>query len=183
MTVAVNQPTRVSWWIPLVGGIAALIVAFFFFTSPVQASISAVLALGFWWVFVGILDLVHAFTRSERRGWNIFTGILGLLAGGVILAGFMQDRGAMTTFAVANVFVLMFGILGIMYGIMGLVAAFTGGGWAPGVLGALAVLFGFWILAKPLAATISLPWAIGFFLIFEGIFMIIAAFRLRSAAA
>ena len=47
-----------------------------------------VLALGFYWVFIGILDLVHAFTRSERRGWNIFTGILGLLAGGVILAGF-----------------------------------------------------------------------------------------------
>lgn len=182
MTAAVSQPARVSWWIPLVGGIAAIIVAILFFTNPVQTSITAVLALGFYWVFIGILDLVHAFTRSERRGWNIFTGILGLLAGGVILAGFMQDQRAMTTFAVANVFVLMFGIFGIMYGIMGLVAAFTGGGWVAGLLGALSVLFGFWILAKPLAATLSLPWALGFFLMLEGIFMIVAAFRLRSAS-
>jgi len=64
-----------------------------------------------------------------------------------------------------------------------LVEAFQGGGWGPGIMGGLSILFGILLWSNSLAATVMLPWVIAVFMIVGGIFAIIMAFRLRGASA
>ena len=68
-------------------------------------------------------------------------------------------------------------------GIVQLVEAFQGGGWGPGIMGALSILFGILLWSNSLAATVMLPWVIGIFMIVGGIFAIVLSFRLKGAGA
>lgn len=178
-------PTR--WWIPLVEGILAIILGILLLMNPLRTSAALVLALGLYWLVVGILELVGLLRDRRAWGWKLFMGIIGILAGGVIISGFVGGRGMglesmlQTTKVVGFAITWVIGFMAIMYGIVALIAAFRGGGWAPGAMGALGILFGLLILANPVAATLGLPMALGFVFIVVGIFMLVAAFRLRSA--
>jgi len=78
--------------------------------------------------------------------------------------------------------VIILGIQGIIMGIVSLIEAFQGGGWGPGIIGALSIIFGILIMGNTAAATLVLPWVIGAFMVVGGIFAIIMSFRLKSAA-
>ena len=64
-----------------------------------------------------------------------------------------------------------------------LIEAFRGGGWGPGIVGGLSIVFGFLLLANTMAATLVLPWVIAIFMLVGGIFAIFMSFRLKSAGA
>ncbi len=81
-----------------------------------------------------------------------------------------------------QVLVWVIGFLGIFFGVVLLVRAFQGDGWAPGILGVLSILLGLMLIGRPLASALVLPWVFGVFAIVGGILAIIAAFRFRSAA-
>jgi uncharacterized membrane protein HdeD (DUF308 family) len=68
-------------------------------------------------------------------------------------------------------------------GIIQLIEAFRGGGWGPGIIGGLSIVFGFLLLANTWAATLVLPWVLGVFLLIGGVFAIFMSFRLRRATA
>jgi uncharacterized membrane protein HdeD (DUF308 family) len=139
-----------------------------------------VLGLGLFWFVVGIIDLIRLFSDRTYWGWRLFSGILGILAGGLIVSGILgQNHPLGTAFVVGSTFTLVLGIMTIIYGVIGLIAAFRGEGWWPGVLGAIGILFGLFMLANPLATTLALPYSLGIVLIAGGIFLIIAAFRMR----
>src|SRR6478609_2801180 len=82
VAVAPTSPTR--WWYPLVEGIFAILLGLLFFANPVMTSVSTVLGLGLYWLFLGIMDIVHLFRDRSMWGWKLFSGILGILAGGLI---------------------------------------------------------------------------------------------------
>ncbi len=77
---------------------------------------------------------------------------------------------------------LILGIQGLIMGVISLLEAFQGGGWGPGIIGVLSIVFGVLILGNMAAATMVLPWVIGIFMIVGGIIAIVMSFRLRSAA-
>jgi len=113
-------------------------------------------------------------------GWKLCSGILGILAGGLIVSGIMgQNHPLGTAFAVGSGFTIVLGIITMMYGIMALIDAFRGGGVWAGVLGGFAILFSLLVLVNPLATTLALPWTLGILLLAWGIFLIVAAFRMR----
>lgn len=177
-TATAEQPTK--WWMPLVAGILAIIVGILFLTNPAVTSAAFVLVLGFYWLIIGILDIVGLFQDRTAWGWKLFTGILGIIAGLIIIGGFLwRDSPLAVTFAVGSAFVIVLGVLGIVYGIMALIAAFQGAGWGPGILGVVAIIFGIIILTQPLATTLGLPFVLGILLLVQGVLLIIAAFRLR----
>jgi uncharacterized membrane protein HdeD (DUF308 family) len=78
--------------------------------------LTVVLVLGFWWVLVGVLELVAAIASSEGRVWNIVWGVLGIIAGGIILAD--PGIGLITL-----VFIVGFGL--IIQGCVEIAAAWT----------------------------------------------------------
>lgn len=177
-------PTK--WWIPLVEGALAIILGILLLMNPMRTSAALVFALGLYWLVVGILELVGLLRDRTAWGWRLFMGIVGILAGGIILRGFLGENKGLesmlgTTVAVGLTFSVVIGIMAVVYGIVALIAAFRGGGWGAGIMGALGIIFGLLIMANPLAATVGLPMALGIVFIFAGIFMLVAAFRLRSA--
>lgn len=181
-TAAPAKTTR--WWIVLVEGILAIILGLLLLTNPIKASGALVLALGLYWIIIGILELVGLLRDRSAWGWKLFVGIIAILAGGVIVSGFLGGQSDLqtmlgTTFAVGLAFSWVIGFMAIMYGIIALIAAFRGGGWGAGIMGVLGILFGILILANTAAATIGLPIALGILFVFAGIFMLVAAFRAR----
>ena len=176
--VAPAAPTR--WWLPLVEGILAIILGLLFLANPLVTSVSFVFGLGLYWLVVGIIDLIRLFWDRTYWGWRLFTGIIGIIAGALIISGIMgQNHPLGTAFAVGSAFTFLLACLTIAYGVIGLIAAFRGEGWWPGVLGAIGIVFGLLMLFNPLAATAALPWSLGIVLIAGGIFLIIVAFRMR----
>ena len=70
----------------------------------------------------------------------------------------------------------------IITGIIELVAAFTTGlGWVLALAGALSILLGIVLLARPVAGILSLVWLIGIYAIIWGVLQIVRAIQARSA--
>lgn len=183
---AMAAPKPLPWWMPLVQGILSIIIGLLFLLQPVATSKTAVLVLGIYWLILGILDLFGLFRDRTAWGWKLFTGIVGILAGVLIISAFLGPEATtvsrlLTTTLLGVTFAVIIGLLGIMYGIVLLIQAFRGAGWGAGILGVLTIIFGIIILANPVATTLGLPLVIGIWLIVGGIFLMIAAFRMRSA--
>lgn len=174
-----TQARPVRWWIPLIEGIAAIIIGIFFLTNPLEASMTFVLALGIYWLIVGVMDIVRIFTDRRNWGWKLFAGIVAILAGLLIIGGFRQGDPLRVTFNVGSAMIIIIGIMGLLYGVIGLVQAFAGGGWWLGVMAVVSMIFGLIMLYRPIIMTLSLPFALGFLLIGGGIFLIFFAFRMR----
>lgn len=185
MTATATAPANTTkWWVLLVQGILAIILGILLLTNPIKTTGALVLALGIYWMIIGVLDLISLFRDRTAWGWKLFVGIIALLAGGIIVGGFIgSDSGVLsmlgTTAAVSWALVWVIGFMAVIYGIVALIAAFRGGGWAAAIMGVLGILFGLLILGNTFVAVASLPFALGILFIFGGIFLLVAAFRLR----
>ena len=80
---------------------------------------------------------------------------------------------------VGSVLVIVLGVQGLLVGIVGLIQAFQGAGWGAGILGAVSIIIGLWLLFNIGAATLALPWAIGLLAIVGGIAALVMAFQMR----
>ena len=171
------------WWLLLVQGIAAFVIGAILLWAPAKTKVETyqlgVWFLGVYWVVAGILDLVHMFTDHSAWGWKLFIGIVSILAGGWIL---MYPMAA--GLSLPRIFVLVLGIWGLMYGIILLIMAFSGGGWGAGILGVMGIIFGIILMANytALGAGLSMLWAAAVMGLIGGVVLIVQAFRQRKAA-
>jgi uncharacterized membrane protein HdeD (DUF308 family) len=177
-----NTQTAVSvpafpWWIVLIEGIFALIFGILLIAEPVITSVFLVTVLGFYWLIRGIFSIIQIFVGNSgiHWGWLLFSGILGILAGLVVLR-----QPLYATILVGSVLVIIVAIDGIIMGIVGLIQAFSGAGWGAGILGALSIIIGAILLANVWAATAVLPYVLAAFMIVGGIAAIFFSFRLRN---
>ncbi|WP_374686724.1 HdeD family acid-resistance protein [Promineifilum sp.] len=163
------------WWIPLIQGIALLIVGILLFTSPIRTTLFIVQVLALYWFLSGIFEIVSIFLDRTAWGWKLLGGIIGILAGYYILS--QPVAGALV---LGFTLVVVLGIQALIMGIVNVIQALRGAGWGIGVLGIINILFGVILLGNTLIATATLPWVIGAFAIVGGISAIFMAFRLRS---
>ncbi len=181
MSTAVNvkdlskSEKLVPWWLVLIEGIAAIILGIFFLVSPLKTTVLAIQFLGIWWLVSGIMSIISLFIDRTAWGWKLFSGILGMVAGSLIL---MYPGWGTLVVPVTIVFII--GIEGIIVGIIGLVQAFQGAGWGAGVLGVLSVIFGIWLMLDPVKFALVTPWVVGVFAIVGGILALVTAFRLKK---
>ncbi|HWZ18278.1 MAG TPA: DUF308 domain-containing protein [Ktedonobacteraceae bacterium] len=175
-TVVVEQ--GVPWWVVLVEGIFALIFGLLLITAPGTTSLFLVTVLGFYWLIRGIFSIIEIFipNTGTHWGWLLFMGILGIIAGMVVL------RNLAYATAVVGTFVIVFlAVDGLIMGIMGLIRAFTGGGWGPGILGILTIIIAIFLFTNLFGAVLALPIVLGAILIVGGIVAIFFSFRIRRA--
>jgi len=171
-----------SWGLILIEGIIAVVIGAILLWAPAKTKVDTyqilVAALGLYWVISGILTLVHMFQDHSAWGWKLFMGVISIIAGASILM-----YPVASGLALPRIFVLVLGIWGLMQGILMLVMAFKGGGWGVGILGGLMLLLGIYLVANWTSPGMGLAflWAAAFTAVIGGIFLIITAFRQRSA--
>jgi uncharacterized membrane protein HdeD (DUF308 family) len=134
--------------------------------------------VGIYWLIAGIFRIISIFIDSTLWGWKLFAGAIGIIAGVIIL---QHPIGG--GFAVAAAIVLILGIQGIILGTIGIISAFQGAGWGAGLMGALSVILGIFLLANWAEFTVITPVVVGIFMIIGGIVAIVASFQLKSATS
>jgi uncharacterized membrane protein HdeD (DUF308 family) len=172
-TTAVEKSGR-PWWLLLLEGIVAIIVGILLFTSTEKTVVVLVQFIGLYWLIRGIFDIVSIFIDHTAWGWKLFTGIIGIIAGVLILQNTLW-----AAFFVPTIMVWILGLYGIIGGIVMLIQAFQGGGWGVGIMGVILILLGIFILANTLLSTAVAIWLSGFVLVIGGIVAIVQAFRQR----
>jgi len=178
--VAVGAPERSLWWIPLVQGILTIVLGLLFLTNPAATSVTFAFIIGMWWFVRGIIDLVLMFVDHTMWGLKLFMGVLGIIAGWIVMSVVM-DTPLLGTLGLATAYVWVLGIMGIVMGVVDIVQAFKGAGWGRGLLGVLMIILGGWLVANPVGSAIYLPWVFGVLMIVFGIMAVAAAFQLKKA--
>lgn len=163
------------WWLILIEAILLIAIGVFLLVNPYRTFVSLIWALGLLWFIRGILDLVSLLWDRRMWGWKLVSGILGILAGWVVL---QHPLGSSVVVGQVTVWILAFS--GIFMGITSLVRAFQGAGWGTGLLGVVSIVLGVLLLANTAVAVSTLPWVIGIFAILGGILAIFAAFGVRG---
>jgi uncharacterized membrane protein HdeD (DUF308 family) len=169
-----TEAADLPWWLVLIEGIAVLILGLLMLSEPTMTSVLVVQFLGLYWFVAGIFKIVSLLVDRTLWGWRLFAGILGILAGIAVI-----QHPLWSTTLVGNTLIILLGFQGIFFGLVGLLAAFQGGGWAAGILGGVSILFGIVLLGNVWVATFTLPLVYGILAAGGGIATIIAAFRLR----
>ena len=162
------------WWLVLIEGIALVILGILLVIKPGMASLIFVQFLGIYWLIAGIFRIISIFLDRSMWGWKLFAGILGILAGIFVL-----QYPVWSPVVILSTMVIILGIQGIIYGGIGLFQAFKGAGWGAGILGAVSIAFGIYLLANIGAATLALPWVMGILAIAGGVAAVVMAFRLK----
>jgi len=180
MTAEVSADTAVApeksipWWLVLLEGIFAVIIGLLLLSKPGMTTAVLVQVIGIYWFIAGILNIVSIFIDHTAWGWKLFIGILGIVAGLLII-----QHPLWSTVLVPTTLIIVLGIEGLIIGAINIVRAFRGGGLGVGILGALSIIFGIILLMNPVIGAAALPWVLGIFAIVGGIVAVISAFRMR----
>ena len=170
------ETRQYPWWLILLGGILNLIVGILLLVNPAKTAIAFAWVLGLYWFVQGIFVLVGMFLDHSAWGWKLFMGVIGILAGIVVM-----PHPIASAVAIPSILVLLLGIQGLVVGGISLVLAFKGGGWGAGILGALSIVFGIILIANyaSLATVLTFIWIVAIFAIVGGCIQIYQAFKQR----
>lgn len=172
--IARFEQAGIPWWVVLLQGIAAVILGLLLLSAPAMTMVVLVRIVGIYWFVSGIFSIVAIFIDSTMWGWKLLAGLLGIIAGLIVL-----EHPLWSPFVVGGLLIIILGVEGLLIGLINLYQSFKGGGWGIGVLGALNVLVGIVLLANPLQAIIALPFVVGVLGLAFGIVAILAAFQMR----
>jgi uncharacterized membrane protein HdeD (DUF308 family) len=177
VTAAPSQARETDiWWIFLLQGIAGILLGLMLITAPGATLVALVTFLGFYWLITGVLSLVRVFVdRSIPWIWSLLSGVVGILAGLLVLR-----HPLLATVTVPTVLVIILGVQGLIMGVVEIIESFKGGGVGSFILGALNIVIGLLLLSQPIAAALVAPLVFGVLLLVQGIAHIIWAFRVRA---
>lgn len=175
-TMAVGADQSGIWWVFLLEGIAALIFGALLLTNPAATLVALAIFLGFYLLFIGVLELVRVFVdRSQPWYWSLLIGILGIAAGIIVL-----NHPLLTALALPATVVVYLGVLSLIMGVIGIIGGFSGGGIGSFLLGVVSLLIGVLLLGAPLTTALAVPFVFGILLAIEGLALIVYAFRVKG---
>ncbi len=175
VTATVESRQASIWWVFLLQGFAALLLGFMLLTAPGATLLSLVTFLGFYWIVSGVLSLVQMFVdRSVPWIWSLLIGIMGIAAGVLIVRHPM-----VAALTVPTAIVIVFGVEGLVMGVLELIGGFSGGGIGSFIRGAINLLIGILLLSAPMAAALAVPFVFAVLLLVQAGALIALAFRVR----
>ena len=137
VSVAEKETRRIPWWLLLIEGIALVILGLLWLSNPATTTIIFIQVLGIYWLIAGIFKLISIFLDHSMWGWKLVAGILGIIAGIIIL-----QHPLWSTVVVGATLIIILGIQGIVFGGIGIYQAFKGAGWGTGILGVISIILG-----------------------------------------
>ena len=188
-----DEPTKTlcslteNWWIFALRGVLALIFAALAFWMPQSALLAMTLVFGAFSLVNGAFNLVAAvrhIQKRERWGWLLFSGIVGILTGVVVLVAPWVATMVMASFLWASV-----GFWAIFTGVLEISAAvrlrqeIKGEIWLA-FSGLLSIVLGaivLWIFfSRPVESFLAAGWLLGFYAAVYGVTLLFLSWRLRK---
>jgi uncharacterized membrane protein HdeD (DUF308 family) len=169
-----STPRGYPWWLVLLQGIFAVVLGLLLLSSPAITTLVLIQFVGIYWLVSGVFHLVGIFLDHTDWGWKLFAGILGVIAGLLVI-----QHPLWSTVLIPATLIIILGITALVFGIVSLIAVFKGGGWSAGIMGVLGILIGLALLSAPLISTTALPRVVGALALVGGIAAIVQAFRMR----
>ena len=188
-----DEPTKTlcslteNWWIFALRGVLALIFAALAFWMPQSALLAMTLVFGAFSLVNGAFNLVAAvrhIQKKERWGWLLFSGIVGILAGVVVLVAPWVATMVMASFLWASV-----GFWAIFTGVLEISAAvrlrqeIKGEIWLA-FSGLLSIVLGaivLWVFfSRPVESFLAAGWLLGFYAAVYGVTLLFLSWRLRK---
>ena len=177
MAAAIPQKDQSDiWWVFLLEGIAAIIFGVLLLTNPGATLVALVIFLGFYWLFVGVLELVRMFVDgSVPWYWSLLIGVLGIAAGIIVLR-----HPVFAAVVLPTAIVVWLGVIGLVIGVFAMIGAFMGGGVGSFIFGLINFVIGLLLLGAPMVAALAVPLVLGILLLIQGVILIIWAFKVRE---
>jgi uncharacterized membrane protein HdeD (DUF308 family) len=97
--------------IRIIAGILGVLVGVVLLIRPDQSVLTLAFVLAFWFIFIGILQMSQGFAMKEGRAWNIIWGIIGVIAGAIILA--QPEIGLITLVFIVSIGFILQGLMEI----------------------------------------------------------------------
>jgi uncharacterized membrane protein HdeD (DUF308 family) len=166
-----------EWSTVLFVGVVTIVLGIVVLVWPQETLVVLAVLFGIQLVLFGLFRLIHAFSddASGSRGLLGFVGILGMIAGIVILRHPFESVAVLAT---------ILGVVWIVMGAIDVVGALAdstiGHRWMQGIAGLLSVAAGIIVVAWPEPTITVIAWIGGLYLVIFGIFVSAGAFSLRS---
>jgi uncharacterized membrane protein HdeD (DUF308 family) len=156
----------------LLGGITSLIFGVMLLTWTGATLTVITLLIGLWWLIQGLFLILGIFQNRSQWIWKLLSGIIGVLAGILVLQHPLQSA-----IILPATLVFILGIMGIVIGITSLIAAFGGEGWGIGAFGIISIIIGVTLATNVIVGAQFLLWITSGLLILEGVVAIYMAYK------
>lgn len=171
------------WSLILLRGIALLVLGLILLIFPMATLTTMIIVMGAWWLIDGIITSYKSFIgRKQNKAWTwgIFTGILGAIAGIIVLSHPSFSAIITTSFIVwfLAISALIYGLNSIITGIR--LRKEIKGEWSMIIGGVFSVFLGFILMFSPVLSVLSIMKIIGFISIIGGATLGIVAFGARK---
>ena len=177
-----------NWWLFVLRGVLALVIAVLAFLMPAESLLALTLVFGAFAFVDGVVGLVAAVRNiraGDRWGWLMFSGILGIATGVVVVFSPFAATLVLATFLWASI-----AFWSVFSGALEIAAAIRlrkeieGEIWLI-LSGLVSVVLGvvvtWMLLTRPVESFLALGWLIGFYAAVFGVMMILLGLRLRKA--
>ena len=167
-----------KWWMFLLRGLAAILVAVVAFAQPGAALIGLVLVLGFYAFIAGALILAAGVVGVGGDRWwaVILEGLLGIAIALLIWSWPLESTVAFVYFIAS--WLIVSGVVQVAAGIR--LRDFIPNEWLYIVSGIFSIVFGAWVFRYPAQGLIATAFLFGWYFALFGIAQTVLAFRLRS---
>ncbi len=169
---------KASWGWLVAFGIVSLIGGFLCFSNPLQATITADYLAAFFFILLGVAQIIQAFSIREWGGflWTIAVGLLTLLVGAVLIGNPVAGAASLTV--LVGILMFLLGGAKIAYSVS--LRPVSGWVWIL-VSGILSVILGIIIFTNfPWAAVTVLGLFLGVELTFNGVMLLMTGWALRN---
>jgi uncharacterized membrane protein HdeD (DUF308 family) len=172
---------RTVWWLVLLRGVLAVLFGLFALFAPGATLLALVYVFGAYAVLDGVTAVVAGVRHRRQEAhwvWHLVEGVISVLAG--IVAFAWPGITALVILYVVAFWSVFTGVSEIMESFAMRRRGSPTWGWmlAAGVLG---VLFGIVLLVAPGGGLLTLLWLVGVYSVVFGVIVVGWAFRLRSA--
>ncbi len=167
-----SAPERTINYAFLLGGLTAAIFGIVLLIRREEALGLLAVLLGLWWLIQGAFMLFSVFIDREDMGWKIFLGLLGLIAGVVVLANPIDSA----TF-LGSALAITLGVIGLIIGVSAIFGFFRGGGSGALVFGVVSGLIGLLFIFNPSSSASLMVTLFAALLLIDGVASIFLAIK------
>jgi len=161
-------------YILLFGGIVSLVFGILLFTQTTATLGLIMLLVGLSWFIQGVVTLAGIFIDKAQWGWKVFSGIIGLAAGLLVLRNPVES-----TVVIPAIYSILLGLFGLLIGLAALLAAFQGEGWGIGIFGLVSLVIGLVLMFNSVVGGAVLVWLTALLLVVQGAVGVIWSFVRR----